>query len=226
MQTPISPLLTALDLIGTFAFALSGAAAGIKHRADLFGMLVLAFVAATAGGLTRDLLIGAVPPTAISDLNYTFVAIAAGLILFALPKVARQVGPLVALLDAAGLAVFAVSGTDKALAFGINPVSAAMLGMLTGIGGGIVRDILVNEVPIVLRRDLYAVAALAAATLVSVGHGLHLPAAPTGVAAMLLCFVLRVLAIRRRWGLPVAPPDVDERSGEIALGPIDPGPGR
>ncbi|MCW5852083.1 MAG: trimeric intracellular cation channel family protein [Anaerolineae bacterium] len=213
MQTPISPLLTALDLIGTFAFALSGAAAGIKHRADLFGMLVLAFVAATAGGLTRDLLIGAVPPAAISDLNYTFVAIAAGLILFALPRVARQVGPLVALLDAAGLAVFAVSGTDKALAYGIHPVSAAMLGMLTGIGGGIVRDILVNEVPIVLRRDLYAVAALAAGVLVSVGYGLHWPAAPTGVAAMLLCFVLRVLAIQRRWGLPVAPPEVDEGSG-------------
>ena len=213
MQTPISPLLTALDLIGTFAFALSGAAAGIKHRADLFGMLVLAFVAATAGGLTRDLLIGAVPPAAISDLNYTFVAIAAGLILFALPRVARQVGPLVALLDAAGLAVFAVSGTDKALAYGIHPVSAAMLGMLTGIGGGIVRDILVNEVPIVLRRDLYAVAALAAGALVSVGYGLHWPSAPTGVAAMLLCFVLRVLAIQRRWGLPVAPPDVAEGSG-------------
>lgn len=212
MQTPISPLLTALDLIGTFAFALSGAAAGIKHRADLFGMLVLAFVAATAGGLTRDLLIGAVPPAAISDLTYTFVAMAAGLILFALPRVARQVGPLVALLDAAGLAVFAVSGTDKALAYGIHPVSAAMLGMLTGIGGGIVRDILVNEVPIVLRRDLYAVAALAAGALVSVGHRLHLPAAPVGLAAMLLCFVLRVLAIQRRWGLPVAPPDVDEDS--------------
>ena len=212
MDTQISPLLTALDLIGTFAFALSGAAAGIKHRADLFGVLVLAFVAATAGGLTRDLLIGAVPPAAISDLNYTFVAIAAGLILFAVPKVARQVGPLVALLDAAGLAVFAVSGTDKALAYGIHPVSAAMLGMLTGIGGGIVRDILVNEVPIVLRRDLYAVAALAAGALVAVGHGLHWPAAPTGVAAMLLCFVLRVLAIQRRWGLPVAPPPGDERS--------------
>ncbi len=213
MQIPISPLLTALDLIGTFAFALSGAAAGIKHRADLFGILVLAFVAATAGGLTRDLLIGAVPPAAISNLNYTFVAIAAGLILFALPKVVHQVGPLVALLDAAGLAVFAVTGTDKALAYGINPVSAAMLGMLTGIGGGIVRDILVNEVPIVLRRDLYAVAALAAAALISVGHELHLPAAPTAVAAMLLCFVLRVLAIRRRWRLPVAPPNVDEGTG-------------
>ncbi len=226
MQTPISPLLTALDLIGTFAFALSGAAAGIKHRADLFGMLVLAFVAATAGGLTRDLLIGAVPPAAISDLNYTFVALAAGLILFALPRVARQVGPLVALLDAAGLAVFAVSGTDKALAYGIHPVSAAMLGMVTGIGGGIVRDILVNEVPFVLRRDLYAVAALAAGALVSVGHELHLPAAPVGGGAMLLCFVLRVLAIQRRWGLPLAPTDGDERSGEMALGSSDRGPER
>ncbi len=214
MQTSISPLLTALDLVGTFAFALSGAAAGIKHRADLFGMLVLAFVAATAGGLTRDLLIGAVPPAALTNLNYTFVPIAAGLIMFALPKVAHRVGPLVALLDAAGLAVFAVTGTDKALAYGINPVSAAMLGMLTGIGGGIVRDILVTELPIVLRADLYAVAALAAAALVSVGYWLNWPAVTTGVGAMLLCFVLRVIAIWRRWHLPVAPADVDERPGE------------
>ena len=87
MQTPISPLLTALDLIGTFAFALSGAAAGIKHRADLFGLLVLAFVAATAGGLTRDLLIGAVPPAAISNLPYIIVPVLAGLAVFWAPGI-------------------------------------------------------------------------------------------------------------------------------------------
>src|SRR6185503_19369327 len=110
----------------------------------------------------------------------------------------------VLLFDAAGLATFAVSGAQKALAYGVDPIGAAMLGMLTGIGGGMLRDLLVNEIPVVLRRDLYALAALAGAVVVAAGHQLGWPPAPMAVAGALVCFSIRFVAIRRRWSLPIA----------------------
>jgi uncharacterized membrane protein YeiH len=110
----------------------------------------------------------------------------------------------VLIFDAAGLATFAVSGTQKALAYGLHPVAAALLGMLTGIGGGILRDLLVNEIPVVLRADLYAVAALAGAVVVVAGHLLEWAPAPTVVAGALVCFAMRFIALRRGWRLPVA----------------------
>ena len=141
-------------------FALSGAASGVKNKLDPFGVGVLAFVAGNAGGVTRDLLIGAVPPAAIKDWRYVAVSLAAGGVTFLWYWNIRRFRPIVLLLDAAGLGLFAVAGTQKALAFGVNPFVAALLGMLTGIGGGVLRDLLVNEIPIVLRADLYALAAL------------------------------------------------------------------
>jgi uncharacterized membrane protein YeiH len=202
----IELLLVVLDLIGTFVFAVSGAAAGIKHRLDLFGVLVLAFAAATAGGLARDLMIGAIPPAAISDPRYVFVSILAGLAVFWVPGMMRRLHDTVLLFDAGGLALFVISGTVKALSFGLNPVASALLGMLTGIGGGIVRDLLVQEVPTVLRREIYAVAGLVGAVVVVVGRQLQLPAMPVALAAALLCFGLRLMSIRRQWQLPIAMP--------------------
>ena len=159
-------LLFTLDLIGTFVFALSGAASGVKHKLDAFGVGVLAFVAGNAGGVTRDLLIGAVPPAAINDWRYVAVSLVAGAVTFAWYPNVRRLQPIVLLFDAAGLGLFAVAGTQKALAVGINPFVSALLGMLTGIGGGVLRDLLVNEIPVVLRADLYALAALAGAAVV------------------------------------------------------------
>jgi len=152
-------LLLVLDLLGTFVFALSGAAAGVRHRLDLFGVMVLSFAAANTGGITRDLLIGAVPPAAISDWRYLAVSLLAGIVTFWRPSVIAQLRSPVLIFDAAGLALFAVAGTQKALAFGLHPVMAALLGMLTGIGGGMARDVLLAEIPTVLRADLYALAA-------------------------------------------------------------------
>ena len=198
------PLLIALDLLGTFVFALSGAAAGVKSKFDLFGLMVLAFAAGNAGGITRDLLIGAVPPAAISDWRYLGVSLVAGLATFFwYPEIDVRRRPVL-LFDGAGLALFAVTGTQKALAAGLNPVMAALMGMLSGIGGGMLRDILVNETPTVLRADLYAVAALAASVVVVVGHVLHYPAFAVVITGALLCFWLRVMAIMRGWHLPLA----------------------
>src|SRR5919206_1773751 len=134
----MNTLLLALDLIGTFVFALSGASAGVRRRLDLFGILVLSFVAGNFGGITRDLRIGAVPPAAISDWRYLAVSLLAGAVIFYWFSGIDRMRSPVLVFDGAGLALFAVSGTQKALAFGLNPVMAALLGMLTGIGGGMV----------------------------------------------------------------------------------------
>jgi uncharacterized membrane protein YeiH len=193
-----------LDLIGTFVFALSGAASGIKHRLDLFGVLVLSFAAANFGGITRDLLIGATPPAALGDWRYIVVSFLAGLVTFYWFSFIDRLRSAVLVFDGAGLALFSVAGTLKALAFHLNPLAAIMLGALTGIGGGIVRDVLVSEIPTVLRAELYAVAALAGAAVVVIGEKLHLPSAAVTATGAILCFGLRMMAIRRGWQLPVA----------------------
>ena len=200
----MNSLLLTLDLTGTFVFALSGATAGVKRRLDLFGVLVLSFVAGNFGGITRDLMIGSVPPAAIANWRYVAMSFLAGLITFYAVTVIDRLHSSVLLFDGAGLALFAVSGTQKALAFGLEPVMAALLGMLTGIGGGMVRDVLVAEIPAVLRSDLYAVAALAGASVVVIGDLLQMPSSAATIAGAALCFVLRVMAIQYGWRLPVA----------------------
>jgi uncharacterized membrane protein YeiH len=200
----ISSLLLTLDLAGTAVFAVSGAAVGVKHRLDVFGVCVLAFVTGNAGGMLRDVLIGAVPPAAIAEWQHVTVSLVAGVVFFFWhPRLERLRTPIL-LFDAGGLALFAVSGSQKALAFGLNPLIAALLGMLTGIGGGLVRDVLVTEIPTVLREDLYAVAALAAAAVVVAGHLLNLPPTGTTIGGAALCFAIRLVAIRRGWSLPTA----------------------
>ncbi len=206
----VNTLLVAFDLAGTFVFALSGGSAGVKHRLDLFGVLVLSFAAGNSGGIARDVMIGAVPPAAISDWRYIAVSMLAGLITFHWYRIINRLSSPVLVFDAAGLALFAVSGAGKALAFQAGPVAATLLGMLTGIGGGMMRDILVMEIPNVLRRELYAVAALIGAAVVVLGRMLHLPASAAAIAGAVLCFGLRFMAMRRGWQLPKSRPPQDE----------------
>ena len=197
-------LLLVLDLVGTFVFAISGATAGVTRRLDVFGVLVLSFVAGNFGGIIRDVLIGSVPPAAVNDWRYLAVSLLAGAITFYWYSAVDRLRSPVLMFDAAGLALFAVSGAQKALAFGLNPVMAALLGMMTGIGGGMARDVLLADIPTVLRADLYAIAALAGAAVVVIGHLLHLPPTATTMAGALLCFGLRLMAIRHGWRLPIA----------------------
>jgi len=216
LQLTSTTLIKTLDLIGTFVFAISGAALGVRNRLDLFGVAVLAFVAGNAGGVTRDVLIGAVPPAAISDWRYVSVSIMAAAVTFWWFHGVRQLSRTILLFDAAGLGMFAVSGTQKALGYGVNPLLAALLGMLTGIGGGMIRDVLVNDIPIVLRGDVYAVAALAAAAVVIAGYLLRLEPTVTTVAGAILCFVIRLAAIRSGWNLPA---NVVDQSAEKQRSP-------
>jgi uncharacterized membrane protein YeiH len=205
-QAVLPILLQVLDLGGTFVFAISGAMVAVRHRLDIFGVLVLAFAAGNAGGITRDLMIGAVPPAAIADLKYAGVSALAGLITFFWYPMTNRLRNDVLWLDAVGLAFFAVAGAQKALAHGIDPVMAALLGMVTGIGGGMLRDVLVSGIPTVLRVDLYALAALAGASVVVSAHLLHLSPMLAAVAGGGVCFALRFMAIRHGWHLPSSRP--------------------
>jgi uncharacterized membrane protein YeiH len=199
-------ILVILDLVGTFVFALSGALVGVRHRLDLFGVLVLSFVAANGGGVMRDTMIGATPPAALQDWRYVAISIAAGLLTFWRAGAIERWRNPVQTLDAVGLGVFAVAGALKAQAFGLGPVGAMLLGMLTGIGGGMIRDVLVAQVPTVLKAELYAIAALVGAGVVVLGTTLALPVTWVVVAGVLSCTGLRLFAIRRGWKLPVARP--------------------
>jgi len=202
-------LVLVLDLCGTFVFALSGAMVAIKHRLDLFGVLVLSFVAANFGGIMRDVMIGATPPPGIADWRYVAVPALAGVAAVSWRSLIERMHSSVQLFDAGGLALFAVSGAQKALDFHLGPITAVLLGMLTGIGGGMIRDILAAEVPSVLRGDIYAVAALVGAAVVVAGRFLRFPAIPVAIVGAMVCFGLRCIALWRGWQLPgTGPRDV------------------
>ncbi|HTR84022.1 MAG TPA: TRIC cation channel family protein [Reyranella sp.] len=197
-------LFDIVDLGATFVFAISGATQGVRHRLDLFGVLVVAWAAAVTGGLARDLLIGAVPPVAISDWRYLAAAAAAGLLGFLASGAIARLKTPVQLFDAAGLCLFAVTGTEKALAHGLEPAMAAVLGMITCIGGGVARDLLTLQVPAVLRSEIYAIAALAGSASIALGRWLELPRLPVIAFGAGLCLFLRLMAIYRGWRLPIA----------------------
>ena len=206
---PIDPhlantLLSVFDLAGTFVFALSGATKAVEHRLDLFGVLVLCFAAGNSGGIARDIMIGAVPPAAINDWVYLAVSILAGVITFFWYPLINKLSSPVLLFDAAGLGLFVAAGTDKALAFHVGPVAAILFGTLTGIGGGMVRDVLVREIPTVLRTDIYALAALIGAAAIVGGLALHLPSYVASSLGALLCFGIRLGAMHYDWRLPAA----------------------
>ncbi|MBS0214846.1 MAG: trimeric intracellular cation channel family protein [Proteobacteria bacterium] len=199
-------LLLVFDLVGTFVFALSGGTLAVRMRLDLFGVLVLSCAAAVSGGIVRDVLIGAHPPASLADWRYLVTAMIAGLATFRWHDAIERLRNPVQLFDAAGLALFAVLGTDKALAFGLSPFAAMLLGMVSGIGGGIARDVLVARVPVVLKAELYAVAALVGGGVVALAAYLQLPRHPAMLVGALVCFGLRYMAMRHGWQLPVARP--------------------
>jgi uncharacterized membrane protein YeiH len=198
----ITALLVA-DLAGVAVFAASGASAAVVKRLDLFGVVFVGFAAALGGGILRDLVIGQVPPLAFDDWRYGAVAVVTAIAVFYLHPQLARLRRVVLVLDAAGLGLFTVTGTLKALGAGVGPVGACVIGMLTGIGGGLARDLLLGRIPVVLRREIYAVAALIGAVAVAVlerlGAGGPLPM----TAAAALVFAIRIVALRRRWAAPV-----------------------
>ncbi|MBO4206664.1 trimeric intracellular cation channel family protein [Micromonospora echinofusca] len=199
-----STALLFADLTGVAVFAASGASAAVAKRLDLFGVIFVGFVAALGGGIFRDLVIDEVPPLAFADWRYAVTAaVTAGIVFWFHPQFAR-LRTTVLVLDAAGLGLFTITGTLKALEAQVPAVGACFIGMLTAIGGGLGRDLLTGEIPVVLRREIYAVAALLGSVTVVVLDfaGLTGPAPLTAAAA--LVFGVRLIALRRRWSAPVA----------------------
>lgn len=204
------PLLLALDLLGTFAFALNGAMTALRVvRLDLVGVVTLGMVTALGGGIIRDVLIDSLPPATFRDWHYLAVAAMGGLLAFALSqRLDRLAGPIT-VLDAVGLSLFAVTGASKALEFGLGGGQAVILGAVTAVGGGTLRDVLVAQVPTVLRTGLYAVPALIAAaiTVATVQAGVY--GVPAAVGAAAACFVIRMVGVRYGLNVP-APPGARE----------------
>ncbi len=195
MLTDHTTLQLVLDLGGVFVFALSGGLVAVSKRLDAVGVLVLAWVAGLGGGTVRDVLIGAVPPDGISDWRVMVAACVAGVSTFFLhPRLAR-ISRLVRVLDAAGLSLFAVSGSFKALAWGMPPMVCVVVGVITAVGGGLIRDVIVGRIPEVLRRELYAVPALIGALIVVLAAQWgHLSPLVLWMAVA-VCFVVRMTAV-------------------------------
>jgi len=196
-------LLLVIDLAGVLVFAVEGALAGIRAELDLLGLMVVAFATALGGGMIRDLLIGAIPPNSVRDWRYPATAFLGGGAVFFFYQFFQNVpAELMTTLDAAGLALCAVAGAGKAIEFGINPMLAVLMGGVTGVGGGTIRDVLLTRVPGVLRTDVYAAAALAGAVVVVIGLKTKLPRGLVMTLGAVVCFALRMVAVARHWNLP------------------------
>lgn len=195
-------LFTLLDLAGTFAFAISGAIAARQSRLDLFGIVSLAYITACGGGIIRDLCIGALPPAGLSDWRYLALAIvAAGMVIGANQLMERLSQPVL-LFDAVGLGFFAVFGAHKTLAFGHGVEAAIILGMISAVGGGAMRDLLLNRTPVILQKEIYASAALVAAAFETSGEILNWSLRWVPWVGIALCFAIRYLSLRLHWNLP------------------------
>ncbi|GAA4810905.1 TRIC cation channel family protein [Tomitella cavernea] len=198
-------MLTTLDLVGTAAFAASGASIGVFKRLDLFGVCVVGVTTGIGGGITRDVLLGVHPPTALVQWPDFVVALAFSLGVFLLHPLLGHVQTAVLWLDALGMGVFATTGAATALRHDAEWWAAILIGAITAIGGGVLRDVLVNEMPLLLHRDLYATPALVGATIV-VGFELGSVPYPWGlVTGTVIATVLRLAALARGWNLPSPP---------------------
>lgn len=201
---PVRCATVVIELIGLVAFAASGALAAVRAKLDLFGVVVLGLTTALGGGIIRDVLLGIHPPTTLSSWPYLLTAALTGIVVFFFhPQVAR-LRRAVLLADAVGLGVFVTAGTTTALQHQVPAYTACLIGMTVGIGGGAIRDILLREIPMVLRKEIYALAALAGGVVVVVGAWLKFPAGPTAVAGAALIVTIRLIALWRRWNAPTA----------------------
>ena len=194
--------LVVADLVGIFVFAISGALVAVRREMDVFGVLVLAGTTGLGGGFLRDVLIDATPPAALADWRYLLVPVAAGLLTFRLHPAVSRMERTVNVFDAFGLGLFCVTGALKAVSYGLGPVPAMLMGMVTGIGGGMARDVLAQRLPIVFRGEIYATPALAGAGIAVVGARLDLPTLMVAVAGAGLCTTWRLMAMWRRWQAP------------------------
>jgi uncharacterized membrane protein YeiH len=200
------PLTLALNLMGTFAFGISGGILAVRKQMDLFGVLVLAVATGLGGGIMRDIILGHTPPATLNDWRYLAAAGLAGILVFLWYSRVVHHGRFIIAFDAVGLSIFTVTGTTIALNTGLSPAPAALLGMLTGVGGGILRDVLAAEVPLILRSEIYAVASMLGAIIIIIAAQIGFSGVPVEIIAAISTFTLRMVSVRRGWRIPIAMP--------------------
>ena len=215
-------MLLVLDLVGTFAFALNGALTAVRAaHVDVVGVVTLGMITAVGGGIIRDILLGALPPATFVDWRYLAVAATGGLIAFLFSRRLSRFARTIDVLDAAGLSLFAITGAGKALELGVGPVQAIILGAVTGVGGGTVRDVLIQQIPSVLSSGLYAVPALVGAALVVIAtsSGVNqVLGAPVALGAAGVCFVIRMVGLHFGLDAPRPPGARGAGSGDARGG--------
>ncbi|MGJ7906733.1 trimeric intracellular cation channel family protein [Actinopolyspora sp. H202] len=212
-----TPLLLALDLTGTFAFGLNGALTAVRAvRLDLVGVLTLGIVTALGGGIVRDVLIGSLPPATFNALSYLGVAAAGALLAFFLSLPLERFAVLITIFDAVGLSVFCVTGASKALEFGLDGVQAVLLGAITAVGGGTMRDVLIRRVPTVLSSDFYVVPAMVGAAVTVLAERMGIYGLASALVAAAVCFVIRMLGLRFNLYVPSTPRRTSRRDGEAS----------
>lgn len=199
--------LLVLDLVGIAVFAMTGALVGVRKELDGFGVTVLAVITGLGGGVLRDILIGSVPPAALDDWRYLVVPAATGIVVFYFHPAVGRVEKQIAVLDAIGLGLFCVTGAVKAVDFGLGIVPAALLGMVTAVGGGMMRDVLAGRVPVIFKDELYATPALAGALIAATLHHYDVRQG-WFVLAVGTAIIWRILALKRGWKAPL-PPGID-----------------
>jgi uncharacterized membrane protein YeiH len=212
-------LLVSLDLAGTFTYALNGGLMAIHAaRLDIVGVITMAMVSSLGGGIIRDILLGALPPATFSDWRYLAVAAGGGLAAFALSRPLAKLSTVITVLDAAGLGLFAVTGASKSLALGLAPAPAVILGVITGVGGGTLREALLGQVPSVFRRGLYVIPALLTAAITVAAIRTQTYGPPAALAAALACFTVRMLGVRYDINAPAPPGTGRDTPSELAPG--------
>jgi uncharacterized membrane protein YeiH len=200
-------VLLVLDLTGTFAFALNGALTALRAtRLDIVGVVTLGMITALGGGTLRDVLLNSLPPATFVDGRYLAVAAAGGLIAFLAGAHLDRIVGTINVLDAAGLSLFAVTGALKGLDLGFGPAQAILVGAITGVGGGTIRDVLIRRVPSVLSSGLYAVPALVGAAAAVLPRLADVSGPAVTVSAAVLCFLIRMAGVRFDLNAPLAPP--------------------
>ncbi len=197
-------LLFILDMIGTVAFAASGAWVGVRKEMDLFGVIALAMVTAIGGGTLRDLLLGDLPPFCLQNEIYFWIPVITAILVFTLHRHLPHLMQPLLYLDAIGLGTFVVIGTSKALLFETGPFGAVLMGVLTGTAGGVIRDVLANEVPLILRQEIYASACIFGGVLLVILTRLESPEQINLLLVAGSVILIRILAIRHNWSLPKA----------------------
>lgn len=204
-STSAENLLFAVDIAGTLVFAVEGAMAAVNGNLDLIGIMTLAFCTALGGGIVRDVLLGALPPASLRDWRYPTNVLTVAVLVFFLRRWVRDIPvQAIQILDAAGLAIFAIAGMEKAMQYRMSPLVAVLLGTVTGVGGGTIRDVWLNQVPTVLRFEIYASAALVGSACMIAATRVRFSAKWAAGLGAFVCFTVRVVSLWRHWNLPRA----------------------